>query len=393
VNYILNYETVDDSALENRLKSRNLDLTKPAQLQQWWLLRMIHTRRPLQEKMVLFWHGILTSGSSTVGRPDFMLKQNELFRQKALGPFDILLKDISRDPAMLIWLDSRNNRKAAPNENFARELMELFTMGPGNYSETDIREAARAFTGYFLNKDGFFFNTNQHDYGPKLFMGTQGSLDGDQIIDIIMKQPATAEFICRKLFAFFAYDDPEPVMLSRLTDTFRRRNHSIKAVMEQILTSENFYSETAYRSRPKSPVELVAGTIRTLGLETDEQGLMPVMARLGQTLFDPPDVAGWPGGHTWFNSSTILERINFANRIATDRKSFDPQEALDKAGTRSAGDVVDYFVGLLLDGNITSEQREFMYGYAESVKGEAKPDAAVRAIAYLVLSSPDYQLG
>lgn len=392
VDYLLDYENVENTAVEARLQSLNLDLTKIPDLQRWWLLRMIYTQRPLQEKMTLFWHGLLTSGIRRVGRADYMLKQNELFRSNALGRYDDMLMAISRDPAMLIWLDSRNNRKSAPNENFARELMELFTMGVGNYTETDVREGARAFTGYFLNNEGFFFNINQHDNGGKIFLKTQGYHKGDDVIDIIMKQPATLSFICNKLFGFFAYEDPEPEVLSKLILAFWRSSFGIKEVMREMFRSEAFYSERAYRSRIKSPVELVASTFHTLGIETDARTLSPLLTRMGQTPFDPPNVAGWPGGSAWINSNTMIQRVNFANSIVTDRKAFRPQEALERAGAKSSRDTVDYFVNMLLDGNMMLEERDVLYDYAGAILKVVDTDVALRSLVYLILSSLDYHL-
>ncbi len=392
VDYLVDYENVDDGALESRLGSLNLDLTKLPDLQRWWLLRMVYTRRPLQEKMVLFWHGVLTSGNSRVARPERMWKQNELFRQQALGRFDVLLKAVARDPAMLVWLDSQSNRKSAPNENFARELMELFSMGPGNYTEEDVRESARAFTGYFLNNQGFFFNTGQHDYGVKTFLGESGPFTGDNIIDIILKQAATPHFVCRKLFSFFAYETPEPEVLARLREALVNSGYSVKAAMKELLTSEAFYSEKSYRSQTKSPVELLVGTMRTLGVETDAIGLPQLLSRMGQSLFDPPNVAGWPGGAAWINSSTLLERVNFANRIAADRRIFKPLEALGGSGVRAPREITDYYVRLLLDGVVPAEENAIIYDYADSVVRTSDTDAALRSVAYLLLASPAYQL-
>ncbi|MBM2831359.1 MAG: hypothetical protein HW414_411 [Dehalococcoidia bacterium] len=216
VSYLLDYEKVSDADLDLRLESQKLDLSKLPNLQRWWTLRMLYTQRPLLEKMTLFWHGLLTSGISRVGRAEFMMRQNQLFRQQALGSFPDLLNAISRDPAMLIWLDSQSNQKSAPNENFAREIMELFTMGVGNYSEQDVRESARAFTGWFLRRNEFSFEPSQHDNGVKTFLGESGTFSGDDIVDIIIKKPATSDFICRKLFSFFG--DARAVDFGGLSD-------------------------------------------------------------------------------------------------------------------------------------------------------------------------------
>lgn len=391
IDYLLDYEQVDDSALDTKLQTLNLDLTKIDDLQRWWIVRMVYSKRPLREKMALFWHGLLTSGVSRVGRADYMLKQNEFFREQALGSFPVLLKAVSRDPAMLIWLDSQNNKKSAPNENFARELMELFSMGVGNYTEQDVRESARAFTGWFLSSTGFTFNAAQHDDGVKRFLGESGPFTGDDIIDSIVRQPATADYICRKLLQFFAYDPPDPGLLAALRTTFVASGFSIKAVMRSLLTSETFYASAAYRSRIKSPTEFVAGTLRTLGMATDGSTLPALLTRMGQTLFDPPNVAGWPGGPRWITSVTLLERINFANLIATNRKTFDPRGIVGKASP-TPREVLDYLLDHLLDGNVAPSERAIMNAYADDATRVATPDAAARAVAYLVLGSPDFQL-
>lgn len=392
VDYLLNFEEVDNSALETRLQALNLDLSKAPDMQRWWLLRMIYTQRPLQEKMAFFWHGLLTSGFRRVGRLDHMLKQNELYRSNALGRYDDMLKAISRDPAMLIYLDSRSNRKAAPNENFARELMELFSLGVGNYTETDVREGARAFTGYFLNNEGFIFNLNQHDAGSKMFLRTQGYHKGDDVIDIIMKQPAALSFVCRKLYNFFASGDPEPRVLESLELAFWASSFSMKAVLRELFKSEAFYSERVYRFRIKSPVELVAGTFHTLGIKTEAAGLPALLTRMGQTIFDPPNVAGWPGGPAWINSTTMIDRVNFASSIVNNRSAFKPEETAEKSGAKSWKEAVDYYLNLLLDGNMAAEEREALYDYAGALAKVVDFDVSLRAVVYLILASADYQL-
>ncbi len=403
IDYLIEYEAVDDSALEAKLSSLNLNPDRLADLQRWWLLRMLYTKRPLQEKMVLFWHGLLTSAFSKVGQGPHMYNQNQLFRSNALSRYDVLLKAVSRDPAMLIWLDSRSNIKAAPNENFARELMELFTTGIGHYTETDVRESARAFTGWGLRQNAFSFNPAQHDTGAKTFLGKTGNFDGDDIIDIIMQQPATAEFISRKLFSFFAYDHPEPAIISSLARTFRESNYSIKAVVRQILSSPAFYSPKAYRAKIKSPAELVAGTVRTLGLETDGIILRGVTDRMGQTLFNPFDVSGWAGGATWINSTTLIERFNFMNRMATARGralELNLRSMLIPQLIFAPADALEYFVALLLDGNMPSQEKDILLAFLKGLDSLPLPagtrspteDEKSRSLLYLVLASPDYQL-
>jgi len=402
VEYLIEYEAADDSALEKRLSGLGLDLEKLRDLQRWSLLRMIYTQRPLQEKMVLFWHGLLTSAFKKVGKGPYMLNQDQLFRRQALGEYDVLLKAISRDSAMLIWLDSRVNNKKAPNENFARELMELFSMGIGPYTEADVRESARAFTGWGLKKKDFIFRENQHDYGTKTFLGRTGEYSGDDIVDIIMEHPATAQFVCRKLFTFFVHDDPEAATLTSLARTFNDTRYSVKAVMRQILTSPDFYSSKAYRAKIKSPAEFVAGTVRVLGIETDGRPLNALTDRMGQILFSPFDVSGWPEGAAWINSSTLLQRLNFANKIATARSrsfKFDPLQVAQDHGFNTAAAALNHFILLLLDGQAPSQDRQILLDYAQGLDGlsgsgnpSATVDEKLRSLVYLVMSSPDFQL-
>jgi uncharacterized protein (DUF1800 family) len=403
IDYLLEYQNVADPDLDTRLSDLTIDPNSLTDLQRWWLVRMIYTKRPLLEKMVLFWHGILTSAISKVGNVQFMRDQNELFRKQPLGDYGALLKAVSRDPAMLIWLDSRANRKQAPNENFGRELMELFTMGVGHYTETDVREAARAFTGWNLRGDSFVFDISQHDGGAKTFLGQTGDFDGDNIIDIIMSQRAAAEFISRKLFEFFAYDNPSPSTVSRLADVFTSSNRSIKAVVRQIFVSDEFYSPQAYRAKIKSPAELVAGVIRALRIETDGSPLIGLVTNMGQALFNPQDVSGWKGGTAWINTNTLLYRINFANQVATARTanfSFNPADLLARQSTNPPDDAIDFYLRVLLDGVMAGDEKGVLAEYYGSPAdmtvpprtGKSAADEKMRSLVFLVLASPDYQM-
>src|SRR5712691_891000 len=224
---LLNPEQVDDSATDAQLASLALDTADPESRRKieadkfWWFNRMLLTRRPLQEKMTLFWHTHFATANFKVGDALLMLQQNQLFRDNAMGNFESLLQQVTRDPAMLIWLDNRTNRKGAPNENYAREVMELFTIGIGNYTDADVKQAARAFTGYSLNADkNFVFQPNQHDTGDKTFLGETKNWDADDVLATLVRHPATARFISSKLFRFFAYDTPDASTIDRLANTF-----------------------------------------------------------------------------------------------------------------------------------------------------------------------------
>jgi uncharacterized protein (DUF1800 family) len=364
---------------------------------------MAFTTRPLLEKMVLFWHGLLTSANSKVGRPELMERQNDLFRRLALAPYAELLKAVSRDPAMMIWLDTRNSRRTAPNENYARELMELFSMGVGHYSERDVREASKAFTGWTIDQSGSpVFNGYLADREPKPFLGTTVKTPED-VVDTIVAHPATADFMAGKLFAFFAYPNPEPATLAPLAEAFRTTNGSIKAVVRAILTSPAFYSERAYRARLKSPVEYAVGVLRQLRVPTDGGGVAERMIRMGQQLYNPPNVAGWPGGLSWLNSGTWIERMNFANAVTATRGDnriiqVDVRRYLDELGLRRADDVVEHFVSLLVDGRISARAGRVLEDYlgvppSHDVLADRKlADEKLRGLVYLVLAMPEYQL-
>ena len=402
IDHLVDFDAVDDSALETRLASQEFDLERLNHLRRWWLQQMAFSARPLQEKMALFWHGILTSSFKKVGKGPQMLAQNELFRRDGMGRYDALLKSISRDPAMMIYLDSRSNKKAAPNENYSRELMELFSLGIGHFTEKDVRESARAFTGWQLKaKTEYFFNRGQHDYGSKTFLGRTGRFDGDDIVDIIMAQPAAAEYVCTRLWSFFAYPDPEPAVVSRLAAIFRENKTGIRPVVRAIFQADEFYSDRAAAALVKGPVELAVGTVRTLGIDTGFKRLDQPIESMGQVLFGRPNVAGWPGGAAWLNSSALLQRINLANTVATARSEpmrFDPIALLPGQDLNDSDAVVGSLGELLLGGRLRGPERRLLSAFLESMNNPAYGVAGeplsekLRSLVYLLLASPDYQL-
>jgi uncharacterized protein (DUF1800 family) len=297
-------------------------------LRGWWLYCMLHGGHPLREKMVLFWHNHFATSITKVQSSQLMFQQNNLLRQCALGKFGPLLQEISKDPAMLIWLDSNANVKGKANENYARELMELFSLGVGNYTEKDIRETARAFTGWHTDGEGYEFNAAVHDNGTKTVLGKTGNLGGDDVVKIVLSQPACARFLVRKLYRFLVSESVEPPdsFLAPLADAFRKSDYDITALLKMILSSRHFYSEHAFRQRIKSPVELVVGAVRAVYREASEadpdyqplaqEVLVRRLEMMGQHLFVPPNVKGWPGGRAWLNTSTMLARDNFAQALA-----------------------------------------------------------------------------
>jgi len=311
-------------------------------------------------------------------------------------------------------LDNRLNKKGKPNENFARELMELFSMGVGTFTELDVKEASRAFTGWGIKEQEFKIFQNQHDSAMKIFMGQVGEHDGDDIIDIIMDQPVTSRFITKRLFEFFVYDNPNDKIIDKLSATFERTKYSIKAVMSEILASDEFYSKRAYRSKIKSPAEFIAGAFRVLKIDTEANWVMHRYGTpMGQNLFQPFDVSGFPEGHEWINSSTLISRLNFSNAFATGSKSlhlntFEPYKIIPSNSANSTEDIAGYLISLLLDDVISDEEKNIYVNYFNALTettrkvGDKKwngknkqwnlEQERLRSLIYLVMSSPDYQL-
>ena len=403
----------DFDALLADLSGHLLDLQNLEDVQTWWLYRMVRSRRPLVEKLTLFWHGHFAVANAKVANPQAMHNHLALLRERGLGSYRDLLLGVSRDPAMLIWLDGNTNRKNAPNENYGRELLELFTLGVGNYSEADVASAARAFTGWNLDDGQFLFNKNQHDFGPKTFLGQTGPFDGGDIVDIVVGQRATAERITRKLFAFFAYPNPAPLILEPFVKAYLDSGADIRAVVGAILRSDAFFSDESRYGHIKSPVEFAIGAIRTLGAQARERGLIAMLRSMGQDVLNPPNVAGWAGGRAWINSSTLLERFNFAARLATARGEpndgglLAPAELLgEDARLDDGGRLVDR-LSHLLDIELSPESHRALTEYVEApltypayVTGTPNPrqqqqatDARLRGAIHLALASTEFQIG
>ena len=286
-------------------------------LKEWWYREMLVTPSPLTERMTLFWHGHFTSSLRKVRQPALMYDQNLLFRRHALGNFAELLHAVARDPAMILYLDNQTNRAGHPNENFARELLELFTLGEGNYSEQDVREAARAFTGWKADRRQrrFRFVRRQHDSGIKHFLGHSGRFDGDDIIDILLQQPQTARHLVSRLWRQFIVTPPDAATLAELADDFRK-DWELKPLVRKILLSDAFWARDNRGSDIKPPVVLIVGTLRLLQLEPQKLRLLVRVGRqLGQDLFDPPNVKGWPRGTEWIDSNSLLARQTFMARL------------------------------------------------------------------------------
>ncbi len=280
-----------------------------------WLNEMINSEAQLREKMSLFWHGHF---ACRVVNSYFQQELLHIIRTNAIGNFSDLLRDVSKSPSMLQFLNNQQNRKSHPNENFAREVMELFTMGRGNYTETDIKEAARAFTGWGFDARGqFVFRQNQHDPGSKTFLGQTGNFTGDDILDILLQQKQTANYITKKIYKYFVNENVDEAKAQWLGARFYSNKYDIQKLLEDIYTSDWFYEEKNIGSKIKSPVELIVGIRRFLPLEMDNDAAQLLFQKvLGQVLFYPPNVAGWPGGRSWIDSSTLMVRLQMPQVFA-----------------------------------------------------------------------------
>jgi uncharacterized protein (DUF1800 family) len=357
-----------------------------ARTQGIWLRRMIDTPHPLLERLTLFWHDHFATSNAKVNSTALMQGQNATLRRYALGDYKALLAEMARDPAMLVWLDAATNRKAHPNENYAREVMELFALGRGHYTEKDVQEAARAFTGGFVQDDRFVQVASQHDDGEKTILGRTGRFRGDDVTPILLDQPACAEFLAGKLFRHFVseVDEPSAALLAPVADAFRRSGYDVREPVRLILRSRLFHDPAMRRRRVKGPVEFAVGTIRALEVlrpTVSADALADACARMGQSLYAPPSVAGWDGGPAWINTTTTLARTNFALALLSDSdapfgKRLDPSALARRHG---AGDAARFYVELLVQDALDDEVRR-------RVRGSAKE------VATLVLSAPEYQL-
>lgn len=392
------------------------DRQQMRRIQQWWLTRMIETPRPLEEKMTLFWHGHFATSYRTIEDSFHMLAQNNLFRAHAVGNFGTLMHQIIRDPAMLAYLDNNDSRKNRPNENLARELMELFGLGVGNYTEQDIKEGARALTGYTFEDDRFVFQQQNHDNGAKRILGRAGNMDGDAFVDAILAQTACAYFIARKLYRFFAADVGEGDDLDRdsaealreLANLVRRAKFSLAPVLKRLFLSEHFYSDAVVNQRIKSPTELIVGAVRSLRTPArDLDILLDALSLMGQNLFFPPSVAGWAGERSWINTSTLYVRQNIMAYLLTgktprgydalaDEQRYDPAHVLaqlragDPAAAKDPDRVIDYLLRFTLGAAPTSAKAE-LASFVRS-HGGVITDDMVTGLLLLITAMPEYQL-
>ena len=327
-----------DAALETVLHPRDPDVALPdapdahdlynielrirtQAAQMWWLNRMLQTRHPLTEKMALFWHGHFATG--LIGNkmePFQMMAHIKLFQAEGVGNFRTLLRAVTYDPAMLIWLDNRKNVAAHPNENYARELMELFTLGLGNFTESDVKNGARGLTGITIAPGNrVVFRPDLHDDGFKTFLGRTGRFGPDDIVDIVVQQRAHSRFLCRKLLEFFVYSDPEPALIEELARVYAVSGLDIGQTVGTILRSNVFFSPRAYRALPKSPIEFVIGLQRFMQFPQAPLETITWLTKMGQIPLKPMTVKGWDGGPTWVNTTTMLARMNYVNQVTHAR--------------------------------------------------------------------------
>jgi uncharacterized protein (DUF1800 family) len=371
-----------------------------ARIQAVWLYRMIHTPHPLRERMTLFWHNHFATSDVKVQSPLLMHRQNTLLRAGALGDFRALVTAMGKDPAMLIWLDATVNRKAKPNENYARELMELFTLGRSRYTEHDIREAARAFTGWFVVRDQFQDVSREHDRGVKTVLGRTGHWTGDDIPRILLEQPSCPRFICRKLFRHLVSEThtPSDKMIEPLAAAFRYADFKIARPVEMIMRSNLFYHPSMRRRRVKCPIEFAVGTIRALEI-LDPTVYMGALAeacgRMGQHLFAPPSVAGWDDGLGWINSTAMLGRANLSLGLLSESDAGlggrkDPWVVARERGFGRRAQLAGFFIDLLTQDGLDPKTRQQIENAA--VQPGTSDEAAAREVVRLILSSPEYQL-
>lgn len=386
-------------------------------MQRWWLKRMIESPRPLQEKLTLFWHGHFATSYRTIENSWHLNLQNRLFRANAAGNFGELLGAIIRDPAMLAYLDNNDSRKEKPNENLARELMELFSLGAGNYTEKDIKEGARALTGYTFEYNEFVFARDRHDAGGKTILGRSGNLDGEGFVRAILDQPACARFIAGKLHRFFVGDAGAPgsprarataAVVAQLAALLRESRYELRPVLRRLFLSRHFHDPANELARIKSPAELVVGAVRSLGTPVRDLGILnDAMDLMGQSLFFPPSVKGWDGERSWINTSTLFVRQNLLNFLLTgktptgydplaDTERYDPAALLaplaesDPGAERDPAKVADYLLRFALGGEPHPDTLAVIERFLAS-SGPANRDALTGALA-LITAMPEYQL-
>jgi uncharacterized protein (DUF1800 family) len=365
--------------LGERLAARN-DINA---LRGWWLLRMCRTERPLHARLSVFWHSHFATSNQKVSSAMLMYEQLRLFEAHGLGGFEDLLLAISRDPAMIIWLDGNDNAKGRPNENYARELFELFGLGVGNYTESDIKEAARAFTGWHQRDGRFRYFPLEHDEGEKEVFGRRGNWEGEEIVRFVIEHEACAPFVATKLLREFLTAEPSPALVDALASRLRETGYDVREALRTLFKSRAMFDPRCRRARIKSPVEYVVGMSRSLGVEVPASALADSVASMGQRLFEPPSVKGWDGHRAWLNSTTMLVRLNAAS-AAAERAA----PVLAQRGFADAPDAREFCLDLCLDGAMPESLESVVSSIDESTMSET-----IQRTLEAILASPEYQMG
>jgi uncharacterized protein (DUF1800 family) len=419
IDRLLNYTGVPNR-LDSQLSAMSFDFTKAPDAIRWVLLRMIYSAHPLEEKLGLFWHGVLTSSVSKIGGKNFalLIQQNKLLRSKALGKFDDLIAAITTDPAMLWWLDGRTSTGQNPNENYSRELMELFTMGLDTYSQDDVHNGALALTGWAVQNGRGVFVPRRHYSGTVTYLGQTGKLGLSDVVRLVCAHPTTGHHIAWRMWSFFVYDNPSDSDLQPLVDAYYKHDHNIGAMVRAMLTSPQFFSSKTYRARIKSPIELVVGATRGLGMQTDGTGLPAVLQAMGQLPLDPPNVSGWDGdkaSSAWISTQAWMARVNFINQLVaaaaggrgrggqgqTSASAAPLQHLVTQQQLASGRALADYYVAALLDNQLDASRRAVLYDAVAQdnggptlalAGGGSVSVASARSMLYLLMSMPEYQL-
>jgi len=376
------------------------------ELREWWAFRMLNSPYPLQERLTVMWHNHFATSIRKVRNTDRMHEHLKHLRQHADGSFRDLLIEMSRDAAMLVWLDGHYSHKGSPNENYAREILELFTLGHGQYQEKDIQELARAFTGWRIHGHEGRFHKNRFDDTEKTIFGQTDNFDLESAVDLILAQPAAPRFIARRLLTEFVHPYPQDAHVEHYAKRLLHHKWQVRPVVREMLGSQLFYSDWAYRSRIKSPVTLVIGTLKSMGGQAFARFARESLERMGQELLTPPTVEGWPGHEEWINAATVIERFNFGMSAATNRRrefarAVNLHKFLAEQGLKEPEPIIDHFATILLDGQVADDQRQSLIDYMNRDKknkhGEYKHDwhrvnEKVKGLVHLMTALPEYQL-
>lgn len=363
------------------------------QLQAWWLRRMIQSPHPLQEKMTLFWHGHFATNAEKVKNARLMREHVALLRSRALGSFGTLLEGIARDPAVMLWLGAETNRKARPNENLARAILENFTLGPENCSASDIREASRAFTGWFVLRNKLRYVAREYDGGTKEILGRQGKFARDDVLPIILEQPATSRRLVRKLYRWLISEteQPDDALITPLAESFAR-DYDVSKLVETMLRSNLFFSVAAYRRRIKSPTEFALGIAKALESTVSTTLLAKDIAGLGQNLYHPPTVNGWAGGRHWIDSAAIVGRENLAWAMLRGSdpygKKLNPWAVAQRHGCSTFESAARFMLDLFLQGDVDPG----VYGKLTQTAQEADLEKRMRSFAHAAATLPEFHL-